>query len=88
MNERFEAFFAQVQAMAERQGITAYAVVAVIPTDPARPGQIQVASHASSRYEADDVVNVRCCDAMADSIDMALDRLVEGEDDSEPEYKN
>lgn len=88
MQETFERFFAQVQALAERHGITAYAVVAVTPVDTEVKGKIQVASHASSRYDGDDILNARCCDAMADSIEVALDRLTNGEDDSEPEYKN
>lgn len=88
MQEKLEHFFAQVQALAERTGVTAYVVAAVVPSTPHDKNQVQIASHASSQYEHNDTLNVRCCDAMADSVEIALDRLAGGDEDEEPVYKN
>ena len=52
------------------------------------PGQVTVASHAMSTLTSEDkTFTERYCDAMHDSMDIAIERL-EGKDDEKTEYVN
>jgi hypothetical protein len=88
MTDDFRRFFEAVQQIAEAYGIEAYAVAGVRRS--AQAGQVVVASNAVSKLESQDPTFAdRYCDAMQDSIDMALTRLAGGDDDDdEPEYMN
>lgn len=85
MTENFKRFFDAVQQIAEACGVEAFAVSAVCRSQT--PGQVIVASNAHSRLESkDETFAERYCDAMAESLEVALDQLA-GTDDK-PEFLN
>lgn len=86
MTEDFKRFFDAVHQVAEACGIEAFAVAGVRRSS--QPGQVVVASNACSKLESkDETFTERYCEAMADSLDMALARLSDGDDDK-PEFLN
>lgn len=88
MTEDFKRFFEAVQQCAEACGVEAYAVAGVRRAKS--PGQVIVASNAFSKIESqDETFTERYCDAMGESLEMALNRLAGGaDDDDEIEYMN
>lgn len=88
MTDDFKRFFHAVQQVAEACGIEAYAIAGVRRAKTA--GQVIVASNAFSKIESQDPsFTERYCEAMSDSLDMALKRLESiEEDDDKPEYPN
>lgn len=87
MTDNFKRFFDAVAAAAEACGVEAYAVAGVCRGQT--PGQVVVASNACSKLESKDpTFTERYCEAMADSLDLALARLADGDEDEEPELLN
>jgi hypothetical protein len=88
MTENFKRFFDAVSQVADACGIEAFAVAGVFRGQT--PGQVTVASNACSKLESSDpTFTERYCEAMADSLDMALARLADGDDDGDkPDFLN
>lgn len=87
MTDDFRRFFEAVQQVAEACGIEAYAIAGV--RRGTQSGQVIVASNAMSRIESQDPTFVeRYCEAMHDSLDVALERLEGKDEGDEPEYMN
>lgn len=88
MTEDFKRFFHAVQQVAEACGVEAYAIAGVRRAQSA--GQVIVASNAFTKLDSEDpTFTERYCEAMSDSLENALTRLVgDDSDDDEPEYMN
>lgn len=88
MTDDFRRFFDAVQQIADACGIEAYAIAGVRRSSQA--GQVVVASNAVSKLESPDpTFTERYCDAMHDSLDLALTRLSgDDNDEDEPKYMN
>jgi len=86
MTDNFRRFFEAIQQVAEACGVEAFAVAGVVRGQT--PGQVTVASHACTKLEPQDpTFTERYCEAMADSLEVAINRL-EGDDDGKTEYLN
>lgn len=87
MTDNFRRFFEAVQQIADACGMEAHAVVGVCRGQ--QHGQVTVASHAMTKLESEDeTFTERYCDAMHDSMDVAIDRLAGAEDGDKIEYMN